>query len=150
MRRTDKVPAPSTERFYPACHLSELSCGKAEQTGLKSWAWCLRCQGGAKNFWWGNVSGERQMCQTWSIISGSRGALAMSCVSVLGREITVCMPWNGQERNKLKDYKGKCSVGPRALLVHTSPPPTVPQVVLFSSVWFVGDDHDREERKSVF
>lgn len=74
----------------------------------------------------------------------------MSCVSVLGREITVCMPWNVQERNKLKDYKGKCSVGPRALLVHTSPPPTVPQVVLFSSVWFVGDDHDREERKSVF
>ena len=38
MRRTDKVPAPSTERFYPACHLSELSCGKAKQTGLKSWA----------------------------------------------------------------------------------------------------------------
>ena len=150
MRRTDKVPAPSTERFYPACHLSELSCGKAKQTGLKSWAWCLRCQGGAKNFWWGNVSGERQMCQTRSIISGSRGGLAMSCVSVLGREMTVCMPCNSQGRNKLKDYRDKCSVGPRALLVHTSPPPTVPQVVLFSSVWFVGDDHDREECKSVF
>lgn len=43
MRHKDKVPAPWTERFYPAFHLSELSCGNTKQVGLKSWVRCLRC-----------------------------------------------------------------------------------------------------------
>ena len=150
MRHKDKVPAPCTERFYPAFHLSELSCGNAKQAGLKGWVWCLRCQGGTKNFWWGIVSGESEMCQTRSIISGSRGGLAMSCVSALGREITACVPWNSQGRNKLKDYRDKCSMGPRALPISPNLPapncPTGCLVFLCLVCW----GWSWQEHKSVF
>lgn len=146
MKHKDKVPAPCTERFYPAFHLSELSCRDAKQAGLKSWVPRLRCQGGRKDFWWGIVNGESQMCETRSIISGSRRGLAMPCVPALGREILPGtapggISWKAKETNAL--------LIPRAS--YTSPHPLAPpllQVLLFSC-FVLGSDHGSEGHSQV-
>lgn len=126
--------------------LWERKASRAEELSRVS-----RMSGWNEEFLMRNCKGGKSDVSNWSITLWSRGGLAMSCVSVLGREITARVPWNSQGKNNLKDYRDKCSMGPRASPISPClPAPTVPQVVLFSSVWFVGGDHHREEHKSVF